>query len=76
MALEIWTPLEERPRYVCHICGSMMLHPRSYEAHVTKCVKENEGAIERWRSLKRDNVLFEQGDPEYRDWQAETGKLE
>lgn len=72
MPLQLWLPIDERPRFLCGICGSMLLSQRSYELHVAHCAHEHQGELERFRHLKRDNVLFQSADPEYRKWQDDN----
>jgi hypothetical protein len=72
MALQLWLPIDERPRYLCGVCGSMMLSPRSYELHVAACVREHEAELARYRHLKKDNIFGESADPEYREWQRDN----
>jgi hypothetical protein len=72
MPLTLWTPIDDRPRYLCHICGSWLLSLRSYELHTSKCAKEHEAELERFRHVTRDNVLHQDADPEYRKWQKDN----
>jgi hypothetical protein len=72
MPLQLWLPIDERPRFLCNICGSMLLSQRSYEWHVAGCARDHEAELERYRSLNRDNVLHESADPEYRKWQKDN----
>lgn len=75
MPLTLWTPIDDRPRFLCNICGSMLLSLHSYERHVAKCAHAHEAELERFRELKRENIFHRDADPEYRRWQKETGKL-
>lgn len=76
MPLTIWTPgLNERPRFHCLVCGSMLFSERAYERHVPRCVQDNESEVARYAELKRPDIFFGPIDPEYRNWQKRTGKL-
>lgn len=75
MPLELWLPIDERPRFLCHICGSMLLSMRSYELHVSSCAREHAAELERYRELTRENVFHRPADPEYRQWQRDNPDL-